>query len=53
MDCDPASQPGACGVLFSIHLRSHGYTVAARCTPSYFAYPLRRDASIYERLRPI
>ncbi|KAK7178003.1 hypothetical protein PSPO01_15953 [Paraphaeosphaeria sporulosa] len=44
--------PGACGVLFRIRLRSHGYTVAAKCTPAYFVHHLRRKASIYERLRP-
>ncbi|KAK7177357.1 hypothetical protein PSPO01_16598, partial [Paraphaeosphaeria sporulosa] len=52
-DCDPVSMPGACGVLFRVRLRSHGYTVAAKCTPAYFVYRLRREASIYERLRPI
>ncbi|KAL5397723.1 hypothetical protein PMIN03_012853 [Paraphaeosphaeria minitans] len=52
-DCDPVSMPGACGVLFRVRLRSHGYTVAAKCTPAYFVHRLRREASIYERLRPI
>jgi hypothetical protein len=52
-DCDPVSMPGACGVLFRVRLRSHGYVVAAKCTPAYFVHRLRREASIYERLRPI
>jgi hypothetical protein len=52
-DCDPVSMPGACGVLFRVRLRSHGYAVAAKCTPAYFVHRLRREASIYERLRPI
>ncbi|KAH8621206.1 hypothetical protein IG631_24149 [Alternaria alternata] len=52
-DCNPMSLPGACGVLFRVRLRSHGYVVAAKCTPAYFAHRLRWEASIYERLRPI
>ncbi|KAH7361087.1 hypothetical protein BKA66DRAFT_213877 [Pyrenochaeta sp. MPI-SDFR-AT-0127] len=52
-DCDTVSMPGACGVLFRVRLRSHGYTVAAKSTPAYFVHHLRREASIYERLRPI
>ncbi|KAG9193942.1 hypothetical protein G6011_03977 [Alternaria panax] len=52
-DCSPVSMPGACGVLFRVRLRSHGYVVAAKCTPAYFAHRLRWEASIYERLRPI
>ncbi|KAH7349238.1 hypothetical protein BKA66DRAFT_541640 [Pyrenochaeta sp. MPI-SDFR-AT-0127] len=52
-DCNPVSMPGACGVLFRVRLRSHGYTVAAKSTPAYFVHRLRREASIYERLRPI
>ncbi|RYN62676.1 hypothetical protein AA0117_g12905 [Alternaria alternata] len=52
-DCSPVSLPGACGVLFRVRLRSHGYVVAAKCTPAYFAHRLRWEASVYERLRPI
>ncbi|RYN15486.1 hypothetical protein AA0114_g12966 [Alternaria tenuissima] len=52
-DCSPVSMPGACGVLFRVRLRSHGYVVAAKCTPAYFAHRLRWEASIYERLQSI
>lgn len=52
-DCKPVGVPGACGVLFRVRLKSHGYTVAAKCTPIDFVHRLKREATIYERLRPI
>ncbi|KAF2843551.1 hypothetical protein M501DRAFT_926687 [Patellaria atrata CBS 101060] len=53
IDCNPVGVPGACGVLFRVRLRSHGYTVAAKCTPIDFVHRLKREATIYEHLRPI
>jgi hypothetical protein len=52
-DCKPACVPGACGVLFKVRLKSHGYTVAAKCTPIDFVHRLKREAAIYEPLRTI
>ncbi len=52
-DCKPASLPGACGVLFRVRLRSHGYIVAAKCTPADSARCLKWEAIVYEQLRPI
>jgi hypothetical protein len=39
-DCDPVSLPGMCGALFRVRLQSHGYVVAAECTPVYSAHCL-------------
>jgi len=47
------SLPGACGVLFRIRLKSHGYTVAAKCTPIDFVTRLQHEAAVYDLLRPI
>jgi serine/threonine protein kinase len=52
-NCKPVGTPGSCGVLFQIRLKSHGYIVAAKCTPIDFVHRLRWEATIYERLRPI
>ncbi|KAH8704296.1 hypothetical protein GQ44DRAFT_743757 [Phaeosphaeriaceae sp. PMI808] len=52
-DCKPVSLPGACGVLFRVRLKSHGYTVAAKCTPIDFVHRLKREATVYDLLRPI
>ncbi|KAF2174662.1 hypothetical protein K469DRAFT_681013 [Zopfia rhizophila CBS 207.26] len=52
-DCKPVGVPGACGVLFRVRLKSHGYTVAAKSTPIDFVHRLKREATIYEHLRPI
>lgn len=53
VDCRPVSMPGACGVLFRIRLSSHGYTVVAKATPSWFVPRLRREAAMYDRMRSI
>ncbi|KAF1970566.1 hypothetical protein BU23DRAFT_582080 [Bimuria novae-zelandiae CBS 107.79] len=52
-DCKPVSLPGACGVLFRVRLKSHGYTVAAKCTPIDFVPRLQHEAAVYDVLRPI
>ena len=52
-DCKPIGLPGACGVLFRVRLRSHGYTVAAKATPAHFVQRLRWEASVYGQLRPV
>ncbi|KAI0528405.1 hypothetical protein GGR58DRAFT_509396 [Xylaria digitata] len=52
-NCKPVGVPGACGVLFLVRLRSHGYTVAAKSTPIDFVHRLKREAAIYEHLRPV
>ncbi|KAF2744340.1 hypothetical protein M011DRAFT_408562 [Sporormia fimetaria CBS 119925] len=52
-NCNPVSLPGACGVLFRVRLKSHGYTVAAKCTPIDFVHCLEREATVYELLRPV
>ncbi|KAF2182685.1 hypothetical protein K469DRAFT_636613 [Zopfia rhizophila CBS 207.26] len=52
-DCKPVGVPGACGVLFRVRLKSHGYTVAAKSTTIDFVHRLKREATIYEHLRPI
>ncbi|KAH8165240.1 hypothetical protein CIB48_g3011 [Xylaria polymorpha] len=52
-DCKPVSLPGACGVLFQVRLKSHGYTVAAKCTPLDFVHRLQHEATVYNVLRPI
>ncbi len=52
-DCKPVGLRGSRGVLFKVRLTSHGYTVAAKCTPIDFIAHLRHEAAIYERLRPI
>ncbi|KAF2001745.1 hypothetical protein P154DRAFT_562456 [Amniculicola lignicola CBS 123094] len=52
-DCKPVGLPGACGVLFRVRLRSHGYTVAAKTTPVHFVQRLQWEASIYNQLRPV
>jgi hypothetical protein len=52
-DCKPVSLPGACGVLFRVRLRSHGYTVAAKCTPIDFVHRLQYESTVYDLLRPI
>ncbi|KAF1364326.1 hypothetical protein EJ07DRAFT_100012 [Lizonia empirigonia] len=52
-DCKPVSLPGACGVLFRVRLKSHGYTVAAKCTPIDFVYRLQHEAAVYDLLRAI
>ena len=52
-NCEPVSRPGACGVLFRVRLKSHGYTVAAKCTPIEFVRRLKREATVYDVLRPI
>lgn len=51
--CKPVSRPGSCGVLFQVRLESHGYTVAAKCTPVDFVQRLKREAAVYDILRPI
>ncbi|KAF2257935.1 hypothetical protein CC78DRAFT_505484 [Lojkania enalia] len=52
-DCEPVSRPGACGVLFRVRLKSHGYAVAAKCTPIDFVHRLEHEATVYDVLRPI
>lgn len=52
-DCEKVSRPGACGILFRIRLRSHGYTVAAKAIPIDLVQLLKWEAAIYEYLRPI
>ncbi|KAF2179925.1 hypothetical protein K469DRAFT_730386 [Zopfia rhizophila CBS 207.26] len=52
-DYRPVGVPGACGVLFRVRLKSHGYTVAAKSTPIDFVHRLKWEATIYEHLRPI
>lgn len=52
-DCKPVSLPGACGVLFRVRLKSHGYTVAAKATPIDFVPRLQHEAAVYDLLRPI
>ncbi|KAK1907866.1 hypothetical protein P3342_006196 [Pyrenophora teres f. teres] len=52
-DCKPVSLPGACGVLFQVRLKSHGYMVAAKCTPIDFVHRLQHEATVYDLLRPI
>jgi len=49
----PIGSPGSRGVPFMVKLKSHGYTLAAKCTPSYFAKFLRYETTVYSRLRPI
>ena len=53
IDCKPVGVHGARGALFMVRLTSHGYTVAAKCTTIDFIAHLKREAIIYERLRPI
>ena len=52
-DCNSVSLPGACGVLFRIRLKSHGYVVAAKCTPIDFVHRLQYEATVYKILSPI
>jgi hypothetical protein len=52
-DCKPVSLPGACGVLFRVRLKSHGYAVAAKCTPVDFVHRLQHEATVYDLLRPV
>ena len=52
-NCKPVGRPGACGVLFQLRLQPYGYTVAAKATPVYLAHRVKREAAIYEHLRPI
>lgn len=52
-DCMPVGIHGARGALFMIRLTSYGYTVAAKCTTIDFVAHLKREAIIYEQLRPI
>ena len=40
-------------MLFAVTLASHGYTIAAKCSPPWFADQLKYEASVYRRLRPI
>ncbi|PSN58807.1 hypothetical protein BS50DRAFT_345102 [Corynespora cassiicola Philippines] len=51
--CKPVSLPGACGVLFQVRLKSHGYTVAAKCTPIDLVHRLQHEAIVYNVLRSI
>ena len=53
IDCDPMGLYGARGALFTVRLRSHGYTLAAKCTTVDFVSKLKWEAVIYQRLRPI
>ena len=43
---------GHCGVPFKVGLASHGYTLAAKCTPAYFAAQLLHEGTIYNALNP-
>ncbi|KAH8723917.1 hypothetical protein GQ44DRAFT_773500 [Phaeosphaeriaceae sp. PMI808] len=52
-DFEPVSRPSACGVLFRVRLKSHGYTVAAKCTPIHFVHYLQHEADVYDLLCPI
>ncbi|PSN73790.1 hypothetical protein BS50DRAFT_607293 [Corynespora cassiicola Philippines] len=52
-DCQPVGVPGACGVLFRVRLKSHGYVVAAKCAPVDFVHRLEWESAIYRRLRSI
>ncbi|KAK1768945.1 hypothetical protein QBC33DRAFT_557705 [Phialemonium atrogriseum] len=45
--------PGSRGVPFRVRLASHGYTLAAKCTPPDFVAHLTHEAAVYGRLRPI
>ena len=50
---DAVGIPGSRGILFAVTLASHGYTIAAKCSPPWFADHLKYEASVYRRLRPI
>ncbi|KAF2810711.1 uncharacterized protein BDZ99DRAFT_287494 [Mytilinidion resinicola] len=52
-DYEPIGAHGACGVLFRVKLKSHGYTVVAKATPIDFVYRLEWEATIYKHLRLI
>jgi len=53
IDCKPTGLHGAREALFIVRLTSHGYILAAKCTIIDFVAHLKREAVIYERLRPI
>ena len=52
-NCQPIGVPGACGVFFRVRLKSYGYTVAAKATPTDFVQRLKREATIYKHLQSI
>jgi len=52
-NCQPVGIHGSRGALFKVRLGSYGYTLAAKCTVIDFVGHLKREAAIYERLRPI
>ena len=50
---DAVGRPGSRGVPFAVTLTSHGYTIAAKCSPPWFADRLKYEASVYHRLQLI
>jgi hypothetical protein len=52
-DCAPEGIHGSRGALFRVRLTSYGYTVAAKCTAIECVGYLKREAVVYEHLRPI
>ncbi|KAF2021930.1 hypothetical protein BU24DRAFT_337592 [Aaosphaeria arxii CBS 175.79] len=53
VDCYPEGVHGACGALFQVTLRSHGYTVAAKTSPMENACFIQQEAEFYQRLRSL
>lgn len=47
-NCKSVGIPSACGVLFQVRLKLHGYTVAAKAASIDFVHRLKRDAIIHE-----
>jgi serine/threonine protein kinase len=53
IDCKSIGLHEAREALFIVRLTSHGYILAAKCIIIDFVAHLKREAVIYERLRPI
>lgn len=52
-DFEPTGLHGSRAALIKVTLRSHGYTVAAKCTPRESVDLLRHERDVYKRLQPI
>lgn len=52
-DFEPTGLAGSRAALMKVTLSSHGYTVAAKCTPRVFTPRLRHERKIYRRLQSI
>lgn len=52
-DFEPTGLHGSRAALVKVTLSSHGYTVAAKCTPREFYPRLRHERKVYKRLERI